>query len=147
MISLKPIGYARVSVEKVPRHWTISDVEGELIIDQDYAKGLEDIKPGDRIVVIFHFHKSPPFDRAQHLKQKPPHRNEWLGVFSICSPIRPNPIGLSVLDVISVNDNVIKARRFDMFDGTPILDIKPYIAYESATDKTSEGEGISNGNS
>jgi len=119
MISLKPIGYARVSVEKVPRHWTVSDVEGELIIDQDYVKGLEDIKPGDRIVVIFHFHKSPPFDPAQHLKQKPPHRNEWLGVFSICSPIRPNPIGLSVLDVISVDGNIIKAKRFDMLDGAP----------------------------
>jgi|YelNatPaOPRAMG01_1025707.scaffolds.fasta_scaffold54690_3 tRNA-Thr(GGU) m(6)t(6)A37 methyltransferase TsaA len=146
MISLKPIGYARVSVEKVPRHWTVSDVEGELIIDQDYVKGLEDIKPGDRIVVIFHFHKSPPFDPAQHLKQKPPHRNEWLGVFSICSPIRPNPIGLSVLDVISVDGNIIKAKRFDMLDGTPILDIKPYIAYESTNDRTSHGGGMSNGN-
>ncbi|MEJ5300208.1 MAG: SAM-dependent methyltransferase [Thermodesulforhabdaceae bacterium] len=130
MISLKPIGYAKVAVDKVPRHWTVSEVEGELVIDPIYTKGLEDIKPGDRIVVLFHFHKSSPFDPAQHLKQKPPHRGEWLGVFSICSPIRPNPIGLSVLDVISVNGNVIRAKRFDMLDGTPILDIKPYIAYE-----------------
>lgn len=131
MINFKPIGYVRVLADKVPRHWSVSDLEGELVIDPIYAKGLEDIKPGDRIVVIFHFHKSSPFDPEQHLKQKPPHRGEWLGVFSICSPIRPNPIGLSVVDVIAVDKNILKVKRLDMFDGTPILDIKPYISSET----------------
>lgn len=131
MIHFKPIGHVRVSTDTVPRHWSVSDVEGELVIDPIYTRGLEDIKPGDRIVVIFYFHKSPPFDPEQHLKQKPPHKGEWLGVFSICSPIRPNPIGLSVLDVVAVDRNILKVKRIDMFDGTPILDIKPYVDYES----------------
>lgn len=134
MITFKPIGYAKVPVDRVPRHWTVSDVEGELVIDPAYTEGLKDIKSGDRIVVLFHFHKSPPFDPKNHLIQKPPHRNEWLGVFSICSPIRPNPIGLSILDVIKVEKNILHVKRIDMFDGTPIIDIKPYVVYETESE-------------
>jgi tRNA (Thr-GGU) A37 N-methylase len=51
-------------------------------------------------------------------------------VFSICSPYRPNPIGLSVLEVLDKSENIIKVRRLDMLDGTPILDIKPYVEYK-----------------
>jgi tRNA (Thr-GGU) A37 N-methylase len=53
-------------------------------------------------------------------------------VFSICSPIRPNPIGLSVLEVLARNDNVLHVRCMDMINGTPILDIKPFIVNEEA---------------
>ncbi|RLG12886.1 tRNA (N6-threonylcarbamoyladenosine(37)-N6)-methyltransferase TrmO [Candidatus Pacearchaeota archaeon] len=133
----KPIGYVRTEAEKVPRHWSISDLEGELVIDEKYKAGLRDIKPGDKIVVIFCFHKSPPFT-LDKLIQHPPHKNEFYGVFSTCSPIRPNPIGLSILDVIDIKENIIKVRRIDMFDGTPILDIKPYIAYAEKENKVNK---------
>ena len=59
----------------------------------------------------------------------PPHRTESRGVFSLCSPIRPNPIGMSVLEVLGVERNRIHVKRVDLLDGTPILDIKPYIPY------------------
>ncbi len=124
----KPIGYVRTDTQEIPRHWSYSEVEGELVIFPEYEKGLKDIKPGDRIVVLFVFHKSPEFEE-KYLIQKPPHRNEYLGVFSTCSPRRPNPIGLSVLDVLEVKGNVIRVKRIDMFDGTPILDIKPFKSY------------------
>ncbi len=51
----------------------------------------------------------------------------WMGVFSICSPIRPNPIGMSVLEVLGRKGNVIYVKGLDMVDGTPILDIKPRV--------------------
>lgn len=126
----KPIGYVKTKAETIPRHWSISDVEGEIVIEPEYKLGLRDIKAGDKIVVLFVFHKSPPFN-SDKLIQKPPHLNETKGVFSTCSPHRPNPIGLSVLEVLEVRDNVIKVKGLDMFDGTPVLDIKPYIKYES----------------
>lgn len=126
--TFKPIGYVKTEAKELPRHWSYSDVEGELVIYPEYQKGIKDIKPGDKIVVIFCFHKSPPFS-TDKLIQKPPHKDTPKGVFSLCSPYRPNPIGLSVLDVLEVKDNVIKVRRIDMFDGTPILDIKPFKAY------------------
>jgi len=125
-IEMKPIGFVYHDCEKVPRHWSVSDVEGNLVIDEEYIEGLQDIKAGQRIVVIFHFHKSPEFI-SRYLRQSPPHRNEIMGVFSTCSPNRPNPIGMSVLEVLDVNGNIIRVKGIDMLKGTPILDIKPHI--------------------
>ena len=131
----KPIGYVKTSATSIPRHWSYSDVEGEIIIDPEYKEGLKDIKSGDKIVVLFCFHKSPPFTKDK-LIQKPPHKDSPKGVFSLCSPIRPNPIGLSVLDVLEVRNNIIKVKRIDMFDGTPVFDIKPYKAYSEEIAKS-----------
>jgi tRNA-Thr(GGU) m(6)t(6)A37 methyltransferase TsaA len=125
-IILTPIGTAHTNADRIPRHWTVSDVEGTLVVDPEYTEGLADIAVGQQIVVLFHFHESPPFSRGL-LKQTPPHRNRSLGVFSICSPKRPNPIGLSVLKVMAKDDNVLHVRGVDMIDGTPILDIKPFV--------------------
>ncbi len=61
------------------------------------------------------------------LRQTSGHTGREMGVFSICSPIRPNPIGMSVLEVLGIKGSSIDVRRLDMLDGTPILDIKPYI--------------------
>ncbi len=125
---VKPIGYLRTKAQDVPRNWTISKLDGEIVLDPIYTPGIRDIKPGDSIVVLFVFHKSPPFT-IERLIQKPPHLNDKRGVFSTFSPHRPNPIGLSVLEVISVSENVINVRRVDMLDGTPIIDIKPYVEH------------------
>ena len=125
-INFTPIGTVHTSERKLPRHWSVSDVEGTLEILPEYTEGLSDITAGQRIVVLFYFHKSPPFT-SELLKQTPPHRNKALGVFSICSPRRPNAIGLSVLEVLSKDANRIRVRGLDMIDGTPILDIKPHI--------------------
>ncbi len=125
-VTMEPIGVVRTQADRVPRHWTVSDVRGTLIIDKHYQKGLKDIKSGQKIVVIFHFHKSPEFT-SDLLVQQPPHHTEKRGVFSICSPRRPNPVGLSVLDVLRVEDNVIDVQGIDMIDGTPILDLKPFV--------------------
>lgn len=129
-IRLKPIGRVHTDADSIPRHWTVSDVEGTLVIDAEYTAGLSDISAGQQIVVLFHFHRSAPFS-PDLLKQTPPHRSQPFGVFSICSPRRPNPIGLSVLTVLACNENVLRVRGIDMLDGTPILDIKPFIIDES----------------
>jgi tRNA-Thr(GGU) m(6)t(6)A37 methyltransferase TsaA len=123
-IELQPIGFIRTEVEKVPRHWTVSDAEGTMVLDEQYKEGLKDIKAGQRIVVIFYFHQSPPFTPAM-LVQKPRHSNGQLGVFSICSPVRPNPLGMSVVEVTGINGCLIHIKGLDMRDGTPVLDIKP----------------------
>lgn len=125
-ITMEPIGVVHTDADKVPRHWTLSDVKGALVIDKKYQKGLKNIQDGQQIVVIFHFHKSPNFTRDL-LVQQPPYRNKKRGVFSICSPNRPNPVGMSVLDVLQVKDNVIYVQGLDMLDGTPILDLKPFV--------------------
>ena len=125
-IELRPIGFVRTEARELPRHWSVSDVEGMLVIEEEYLEGLREIESGQRIVVIFYFHRSPEFS-SRFLRQTPPHRSKEMGVFSICSPIRPNPIGMSVLKVLGVEGASIRVKGLDMLDGTPILDIKPYI--------------------
>jgi tRNA-Thr(GGU) m(6)t(6)A37 methyltransferase TsaA len=125
-IEMKPIGFVSTDAEEIPRSWTVSDVEGALVMDEAYREGLKDIKPGQRIYVIFHFHKSPPFT-SEFMRIRPPIRDEELGVFSTHSPFRPNPVGLSILEVAGVDGNVIKVKGLDMLDSTPILDIKPEV--------------------
>jgi tRNA (adenine37-N6)-methyltransferase len=132
-IEMKPIGFVRTGAEKVPRSWRVSDVEGALVVDEAYKEGLRDIESGQRIVVIFNFHESPAFS-PDLLRQTPPHRRQGpsgvdrsMGIFSICSPVRPNPIGMSVLEVLGVEGNVMHVRGLDMIEGSPILDIKPYL--------------------
>lgn len=123
-VTMEPIGYVATDAGEVPRSWTISDVEGSLIINKEYLEGLSDIEVGQQLYVIFHFHKSRKFTN-EFLRIKPPVRNQKMGVFSTHSPFRPNPIGLSVLEVVGIEGNIIHVKGLDMIDKTPILDIKP----------------------
>jgi tRNA-Thr(GGU) m(6)t(6)A37 methyltransferase TsaA len=125
-IEMEPIGFVSTDAETVPRSWSVSDVKGTLVMGESYVEGLSDIKPGQRIYVIFNFHKSPNFT-PQFIRIRPPNREEKVGVFSTHSPIRPNPVGLSLLEVLGIDGNVIQVKGLDMLDGTPILDIKPEV--------------------
>ncbi len=126
---MRPIGFVRTDAEEIPRHWSVSDVEGTLVIGEEYLEGVKDLEPGQRIVVIFNFHRSTEFS-PRFLRQTPPHSGKEVGVFSTCSPIRPNPVGMSILEVLEVKGAIIRVKRLDMLEGTPILDIKPYIEDE-----------------
>jgi tRNA-Thr(GGU) m(6)t(6)A37 methyltransferase TsaA len=125
-IEMKPIGFVFTDAKEIPRSWTVSDVEGSLVIDEFYLEGLSDIVPGQSLYVLFHFHKSPEFT-PEFMRIKPPIHEEKLGVFSTHSPFRPNPIGLSILEVLGIDGNVIQVKGLDMMDKTPILDIKPEL--------------------
>lgn len=125
-IPFSPIGTFHTAETQVPRHWSVSESIGTIILHKALLPGLKDIQPGDRIVVLFHFHQSEPFQPG-HMIQHPPSSKLPTGVFSTCSPIRPNPLGLSVLKVQFVAGNRIQVEGIDMIDGTPILDIKPYV--------------------
>jgi len=129
-LNFNPIGYVHHTHQQVPRHCSVSDLEGELIINPEFKDGLQGLNPGDLIFVIFNFHLSPPF-KSENLRQVPPHLLEIKGVFSICSPIRPNPIGLSVVRILDIKENIVRVKGVDMHNGTPILDIKPYNPYGS----------------
>ena len=124
-IEMNPIGTIHTREKNIPRHWTISDVKGTLVIDENYLDGLKDIQAGEHIIVLFYFHKSPDF-APNFLCQTPPHGQKPMGVFSICSPVRPNPIGMSIVQVVDIQGNVLQVRGLDMVDGTPVLDIKPW---------------------
>ena len=129
-IELIPIGFVRTDVQELPRYWSVSDVEGTLVISEEYSEGLRDIRTGQCIVVSFHFHRSSGFS-PELLRQTSGQTGRETGVFSICSPVRPNPIGMSVLEMLRVQGASVDVKRLDMLDGTPVLDIKPHVELPS----------------
>lgn len=79
--------------------------------------------------MLFYFHRSPEFT-PELLRQISGQTGRETGVFGTCSPVRPNPIGMSVVEVLGVRGASIDVRGLDMLDGTPILDIKPHVEVE-----------------
>jgi len=97
-------------------------VQGELEIFKEYEEGLKNTEGFSHLIVIFFFHKSEGF----RLRTIPFGDNQLRGVFATRSPHRPNPIGLTTVKIIERQGNIIKVAGIDMFEGTPILDLKPY---------------------
>lgn len=99
------------------------DVKGTIEIFDEFSAGLADLDGFSHIVVIFHLHlvKNPS------LKACPPWDGKEHGVFATRSPHRPNPIGVSVVRLDSIEKNILNISGVDMTDNTPVLDIKPYI--------------------
>ena len=123
-IPIIPIGYVKTTANDIPHYWEDSTIQGDLVIEEKYKKGLDGLKIGQKIFVIFQFHKSPPF-HPDNIHQTPRRKKEPKGIFAISSPLRPNPLGLSILEILDISDNRIHVIGLDMLDGTPILDIKP----------------------
>jgi tRNA (adenine37-N6)-methyltransferase len=125
---MKVIGYIRSPYKEpgqIPRGLgTKHTAEGKLEVLPEYAAGLQDIEGFSHIVVIWVFHQSEGYE----LIGTPPTDNRPHGVFSTRSPRRPNPIGLTVLELVGREGNFLHLRGIDMLDGTPVLDIKPYTS-------------------
>ncbi len=96
---------------------------GKIILNQEYQDGLLDLDGFSHIYLIYIFHLS----KGYSLRVRPFLDDKEHGVFATRAPSRPNPIGLSVVKLLSVQNNIIEVEGADLVDGTPILDIKPYI--------------------
>jgi tRNA-Thr(GGU) m(6)t(6)A37 methyltransferase TsaA len=130
---LRPIGFARTPhAEKAdaPRQPRAAEgVPGVLELRADLVDGLADLEGFDRIIVIFGFDRA---HRTSSLKVLPPRSTTKRGVFATRSPHRPNPIGISILRLVRVDRTTIHVLDVDLLDGTPIYDVKPYLAYTDA---------------
>lgn len=98
-------------------------VEGEVILEPAYASGLQDIDGFSHLFLIYVFHRSRP----GALRLKPFLDDVERGVFATRAPCRPNPIGLSLVRLLRRDGNVLRIAGVDIVDGTPLLDMKPYI--------------------
>ena len=97
--------------------------EAKVEVFREYSEGLADLDGFSHAILILHFHLS----KKAGLKQKPFLDDLERGIFSIRSPSRPNPIGISVVRILGIDDNIVTIRGIDIIDGTPLLDIKPYV--------------------
>jgi len=128
MFTFQPIGYVRSpykSTQEIPKGLGAKhEAEGELEILPKFEIGLTDIEGFSHLIVIWLFDRSQGFD----LLGTPPSDNRPHGVFATRSPRRPNPIGLTVFELLRRDGRILQVRGVDMLDGTPILDIKPYLS-------------------
>jgi len=126
-IRYKPIGIIH-SPFKQPSGTPIQpagarDIEGTVEIASEYAAGLKDIEGFSHITLLYQFHLS----KGYSLTVKPYMDEQSRGVFATRAPSRPNPIGMSVVRLVRVEGNRLYIKGMDIVDGTPLLDIKPYV--------------------
>ena len=100
-----------------------SRAAGQVVIYPEYAEGLQDLEGFSHIYLLYVFHCSSGYS----LRVKPYLDDGLRGLFATRYPCRPNPIGLSVVRLVACRENVLDIVGVDMLDGTPVLDIKPYV--------------------
>lgn len=146
-IVLKPIGFIRseikepalrsdkdgITLKEKLRHVKaerdkIRNMTSEIVIDPALAELLDDIEGHSHILVLFWAHKVPPESRKltkvhpMGLKEMPKR-----GIFATCSPARPNPVLVTAVKLLERNGNILKVQGLEAVDGTPVIDIKPYV--------------------
>lgn len=128
MFTSRPIGYVHSPyqhAEDVPRGVGAQHtVEGTLEILREFVPGLDDIEGFSHLYVLWEFDLAQGFD----LKVTPPTDDQPHGLFSTRTPRRPNPIALTVVELLGRDRGTVRVRGLDMVDGTPVLDIKPYLS-------------------
>jgi tRNA (adenine37-N6)-methyltransferase len=128
MFTPRPIAFVRSpykNTAEVPKGLGAKHTaEGIIEVLPEFQPGLMDIEGFSHLYVLW------VFDRAQgfELLASPPSDNRLHGVFATRSPLRPNPIGLSVVELLARRENQLQVRGVDMLNGTPVLDIKPYLS-------------------
>jgi tRNA-Thr(GGU) m(6)t(6)A37 methyltransferase TsaA len=98
-------------------------VVGTIEVDEEYAEGLDDLDGFSHVIVIAHLHRASSFK----LRVVPYLDTEHRGLFATRAPSRPNPIGISVLKLLGIEGSTIRVEGIDLLDGTPVLDLKPYV--------------------
>ena len=129
---LKPIGFVRNGIKDSTSHdW--KNVISEIVIDERLTEALDNLKEFSHLIILYWMGRAkregtPAKIRMQHNPNKP-----LVGFFATRSPDRPNPVGKTTVKLLERRGNVLKVKGLDAFEGTSVLDIKPYIpGYDSA---------------
>jgi len=132
-IILRPIGYVRTQAigEEVKDRTRTS----QIVIESEFAGGVEGIEGFSHIFVLFWLSQVSGHDKRS-LKVHPRGREDmpYLGVFATRTRLRPNPIGLTLVELLEAKGNVLVVRGLDAFDGTPVLDLKPFDFWDMDED-------------
>ena len=127
-ITYRPIGIIHSpfkEVEGIPIQPSgAAGIKGTVEVYKQYTAGLKDLDGFSHILLLYHFHLS---SQGYKLEVKPFMEEEVHGIFAIRAPLRPNPIGMSVVRLVGIRNNVLSIEDIDIVDGTPLLDIKPYV--------------------
>lgn len=127
-VVIRPIGFVRNEMtDDVPRG-VYKDIVSEIVVNEDLQEGLDDIEEHSHAVIVFWLDRIPEEER-KILKVRPMGDPSLpvVGVFATRSPVRPNPIGIETVEILGREGNILKVKGLDALDGSPVLDIKPYM--------------------
>lgn len=127
--SLRPIGHVRNRVKEwADVVW--EDVESEVVLDATWAEGLDGLEGFSHIWVICWLDRLTEEERGGRCRVHPQGRQDLptVGLFASRSPRRPNPIAITAVRLLGIDGTVLRVKGLDMLDGTPVLDVKPYLA-------------------
>ncbi len=138
-IKLKPIGIIHTPY-KEPKGIPIQGkfekgITGKVELFPEYKQGLKDIEGFSHIILIYHFDRS----KDEKLISKPFLEDESHGIFAIRGPHRPNHIGFSIVKLKKIENNIVTFSEVDILDGTPLLDIKPYVSHFDSRENVKNG--------
>jgi len=138
-IIYKPIGWIRSpfqSIEGMPiQPVGARDDRGTVELESDYVDGIKDLDGFSHIILIYHFHLSSGYS----LRVRPFLDDRKRGLFATRTPKRPNPIGVSIVRLEKISHTTLHIRGVDIVDGTPLLDIKPYVSEFDAPEDAEDG--------
>lgn len=100
-----------------------TDIEGTVVLNAEYADGLKNLQEFSHVYLFYYFNQS----QKTYLHLKPYLSDQEQGIFATRAPHRPNKLGMSLVRLVRVEENILHVRDLDVLDGTPLLDIKPYI--------------------
>ena len=122
-LTFTPIGYVENGFPLGTPGEVLKASEARIVLDPGLVSGLDQLEREDRILVIFLFHLSRDYDLRQHPRGDT--TRPLRGVFALRSPRRPNPIGVTEVDLVDIRGNVLIVKGLDAVDHTPVLDLKP----------------------
>jgi tRNA-Thr(GGU) m(6)t(6)A37 methyltransferase TsaA len=122
-INYTPIGFVENSFNDRADPDVIAATESRVHIDASLAEGLKGLEAGQRIIVVFHCHRSKDVILVRHPRGDTTRPKR--GLFALRTADRPNPIGITEVDLLSIDGTTLTVRGLDAINGTPVLDIKP----------------------
>lgn len=125
-IVMTPIGIVHNEIH-VKKDDSWGDDVSTIILDEAYSPGLDGLGDFSHAIILFHLDKAN-YEQAKHLQRRPQNRDDMplVGIFAQRGKDRPNQIGMTSVEIVSVTDDTLVVKGLDAIDGTPILDIKPY---------------------
>jgi tRNA (adenine37-N6)-methyltransferase len=133
LICMKPVGYVKTETagDQVKDRTRLS----QIVVSPEFTAALDGIAEYSHLHVLFWMHEVPQ-EKRMILKVSPRGRTDLplTGAFAVRTNLRPNPIGLTIVELIKVDGNVLTVRGLDAFNGTPVLDIKPYDSWDTVPD-------------
>ncbi len=135
---IHPIGFFHCKQQKpyeLARQPVLNQNEGYIEVHSEYLQALDDIETCPKLWLIYLFHQNPNWKP----KVQTPRSRKKIGVFATRAPYRPNPIGISCVDLLRVEKQKLYIKNHDLLDGSPILDIKPYLSYSDAFEDIQPG--------